>query len=262
MRRVASKEFATVNFASDKLDGGTFSSWSPERVQQNLRPLDLEAINIRDLNSAPTLDREGFALTAHDIDGDWLSNEWLDDVYVPTCLDLVQRLSGAKVAINMYFPILRSTAGLETAAPAARFIHFDQPRQEYAAQAKVKAASCGYSMGRAAVFNVWKPISRPPQSAPLALCDQRDIAVEDHVRGVTVENDAEAPYIGLAAPSAPYPIYYAPDMAISESIVFLAANFDPAAPLGVPHTAITPPGGSDGLVPRSSVELRVLALFD
>ena len=253
---------ATVNFASDRANAGTHSNFSPELSARKMRAVEVEAVNIRALPEAPSIDRQGFALAHHPIDGNWADRAWLNDIYVPSCLALVERLTGAKTAMQMYYPITRTSVATEGKAGAAGFIHLDQPREEYAAQAREKAAESGRTMGRAAIFNVWKAISPPPQDRPLALCDRRDISPEDHVRGVTVEEGIAAPYIALAAPAKTLSMYYAPDMTLDESIVFLSADFDPANPLGCPHSAIAAPGDQVALKPRTSVEVRVLALFD
>lgn len=253
---------ATVNFAKDRSGAGIYSAWTPERSDLNLTPASLEAVNMRTLSSPTSIEREGFSLAHHPIEGDWNDTSWLNAVYVPSCLDLVAKLTGARATLNMYYPIARQSDGTAGVAGPATFIHFDQPREEYAVQARRKAAEHGHIMGRAAMFNVWKATTPPPQNLPLGLCDRRAISVEDHVRGVVVEGGVEAPYIGLTVPSQPPKIYYTPDMAIGESLVFIAADFDPSNPLGCPHTAIAPPEAGHDLVPRNSVELRVLALFD
>ncbi|MFC3173919.1 CmcJ/NvfI family oxidoreductase [Novosphingobium bradum] len=263
---VTAKAKASVNFMPSKADGGKFSSWDSSRIEQKLVAVEIDALNMRELDRLPSVDVEGFTLAKHPIDGDWTDRAWLDEVYVPTCLDLVKKLTGATTVLNIYYPIIRSSGGPEAdgkVAPPAPFIHYDQTREAYAEQAAKTAAEAGHKLGRkAAVFNVWKAISPAPQPVPLALCDQRDVPEEDFVLGVTLEGGTETPYVSLLPPSKPYPLYYVPDLKIDESLVFMTANFDPAKPLGVAHTAIANPRGTEGLPARRSVELRILALFD
>jgi len=253
---------ASISFMRDRSDGGIFSSRNPQIMRMNLEPVELNLIEMRDMAVKPSIEREGFTLAEHAIDGDWSNRAWLDATYVPSCLDLVKRLTGAKAALNIYFPIERRSEPAEGAAPPANFLHFDQTRAGYLADLQATVKRHGAELGRAAVFNVWKAISPPPQAMPLALCDQRDVPASDHVEGMTIEGEIRSPHVGVAVPECAYPVYYVPDMQIDKSLVFLAVNMDENAPLGVPHMAIYPPGGPEGLPVRRSIELRVLALFD
>lgn len=253
---------ASVAFMRDRSDGGIFSARNPEITRMNLESFELDLIDMRDMPVKPAIDPEGFVLAHHAIDGDWSDRAWLDEVYVPSCLELVRQLTGAKIALNIYFPIERRSEPAEGASPPANFLHLDQTRAGYLGDLQATVERHGVELGRAAVFNVWKAISPPPQAMPLALCDQRDVPPCNLVEGMTIEGTIYSPHVGVAVPEKPYPIYYVPDMRIDESLVFLATNLDESAPLGVPHMAIYPPGGPEGLPVRRSIELRVLALFD
>ena len=254
---------AIVNFARDRNDAGKFSNWDRKKANQNLEAVELEIVNVRELSRKPTIGEEGFAYVRHAVAGDWDDPAWVEASYVPSCLDVVKQVTGAKAAVQMYRPFIRSAIPKEGSASAAGFIHLDQPRAEYSAQARDWAAKAGMTMSRGAIYNVWKAISPPPQSMPLGICDRRDVSEDHYVRGLTVENHVEAPYIGIACPAPPPKMYYVPDMALDESLVFTSADFDPSKPLGCPHQAISlPPAAGGALVPRVSIEVRVLALFD
>lgn len=259
----ASEARASINFMRNRTDGGIFSASNPSITRMDFAPVDLELRNMRELDRMPSLEEEGFTLVNHELDGDWTDRTWLDAQFVPDCLQLVKRLTGAHVALNMYFPIQRSSQPSAGASPPANFLHIDQTREIYTPQAREKAAGHGYELGRkAAIYNVWKAVSPPPQAMPLAMCDQRAIPTSEHVVGMTIEGSKHTPHVGMAVPDAPFPLYYVPDMQIDESLVFLAVNLVEGSNLGVPHVAIVPPGGNHGLPERRSVELRVLALFD
>ena len=261
----SSAVMADVNYQSDRSDGGIYSYGNPEIRRLNLVPLSTRLVDMR--QTKPSLDAEGFMLARHEIDGDWTKREWLDTVYLESCFDLVRRETGASVVLPIYYPLVRSVIPAEGKADPARFLHIDQPREEFAAEVERLCGQFGETFDerahRAKIYNVWKAISPPPQDQPLALCDRRAIDPVDHVLGRNVErNIASTTFLGIAPPREPLTLQYVPDLLVNESLLFVLADLDPAAPLGVAHTAISAPPGERALVPRQSVEMRVAALFD
>lgn len=253
----------TLNFAADRNDGGRFSAFTGD-ASQNLLPVEVDILNMRSLPQSPTLEAEGFVIASHPVAApDWKDDAWVASVYVPSCVELVKRLTGAAAALQMYTPIFRTRQPDGRAAVAAGFIHFDQPREQYRGTAEAYAAEQGVKLGRAAIYNVWKSATPPPQDLPLAISDRRTVAAADHVIGVSYGSYGEAAHVKLARSDAQPTWYYVPDLALDESLVFLAADFDPSHPLGCPHAAFSaPPVGGGGYVPRTSIEVRVLACFD
>lgn len=254
---------AVLNFAADRNDGGRFSSSTGEKAQA-LLPVEVEIRNIRTLAHAPTLEEEGFAICAHPVEAPrWDDPAWIETVYVPSCLALIAKLTGARATVHMYNPITRTRHPDGKAAAAADFIHLDQPRDQYRGDAEKAAAAQGITLGRAAIYNVWKAITPPPQDLPLTLADRRTVAAADHVIGTSFGSYGEAHHVKIAHGTESAPAwYYVPDLELDESIVFLSADFDPDRPLGCPHSAFSPPPVEGGYAPRTSVEVRVLACFD
>ncbi|HKT54839.1 MAG TPA: hypothetical protein VJP88_10340, partial [Caulobacteraceae bacterium] len=123
-----------LNFAADKSGGGKFSNFDPDARDAHFVGVDVAINNVRSLSRPPSLAAEGFVIAAHATpDPEWGDESWLEAVYVPSCLDLVKRLSGARTTLQMYYPIVRRRdAG---AAPPATFIHLDQTREAYRSQA-------------------------------------------------------------------------------------------------------------------------------
>ena len=250
-----------LNFAADRNDGGRISTFTGEEAQ-NLLAVEVEIHDIRALGRKTSLAEEGFVIASHPVTAPkWDDKEWVDAVYVPSCLDLVKRLTGTARALNMYDPIKRTRRPDGTVAAAASFIHWDQPREQYVEAARKVAAAQGVDFERAAIFNVWKSMTPPPQDLPLALADRRSVLEADQVMATSFGFYGEALHIKLAHSEQGARWFYVPDLAISESIVFLSADFDPDQPLGCPHSAFHAPG-QENLVPRASIEVRVLACFD
>jgi hypothetical protein len=248
-----------MNFAADKNDGGQFSNTKPELTRQNLQPVEIEIRNGRSWPRVPILDHEG----------QWSDRSWIDAEYVPSCIELVKQLTGADTALQVYSPMQRRVdyQNHRGAAPTAGFVHLDQTRDIAKAFAGHIAAAYGVKFKVATIFNVWKCMTPAPQDYPLAVSDQHSIPVEDHVPGETVEYLGEnadklvSPYV-LLSPSAQQKYYYYPDMDPDESLVFVGVDLDPARPLGCAHSAFLHPERQGTCVPRASIEMRVLAIFD
>jgi hypothetical protein len=259
-----------LNFAADKNDGGQFSNTRPERTRQNLQPLEVEIRNGRSWPRSPTLENEGLTLVRHASgSADWSNRKWIDADYVPSCVELVKQLTGAKTAMAVYAPLQRRVnyEQYKGAVPTAGFVHIDQTRDIALAFAGQLAAAHGVTLESATIYNVWKCMTPPPQDCPLAVSDRNSISVVDHVPGETVEFLGEkeeklvSPYV-LLSPCDKQIYYYFPDMVADESLVFIGVDLDPSRPLGCAHSAFRYPASNGTSVPRASIETRVLAIFD
>ncbi|MFC3173920.1 CmcJ/NvfI family oxidoreductase [Novosphingobium bradum] len=256
---------ATVNYQADRAGAGVYSTWTPELTSLKLKPVETRVVDMRALSPAPTLQREGFALVDHAVTGDWADKAWLESAYVESCVELARRVTGAPIAFPMYFPVLRSSDPSKGVDPAG-FLHIDQPRDTYFPQVEAKAKELGHTIKRAAIINVWKAITPPPQDRPLAIADIRAVKAEDHVRGLNVEQGGDnrrinVDFVGIAVPDEPLTLYYAPEMTIGQSLVFVGADFDWSHPEGCAHTAVAVPD-APGLVARQSVEQRIVVIYE
>ena len=252
---------STLNFAADRNDGGRHDNRNEENTRLNLVTKSVTISDARLVTPAPAFDREGFALVEHHLDDPkWFDEAWIDSVYAPSCEELVKRVTGAREAVSFFRPLKR------IADPDARkghmstagFVHVDHPRAVGENISKMFAAQRGTDFTRAKLFNVWKAFTPPPQDRPLTVADRRTIPADAQVVGVTVEDGQETPYI-IMAPDEGMRFYYYSNMTIDESLVFTNIDFDPQNPLGCAHSAFDHP---DGGVSRSSVEARIIAIFD
>lgn len=256
---------AELSFPIDAEHGGWFNNNEPEKSQQFLESFEVEIADARTLDPPPAFDREGFSLVAHPVpEGDFFDQEWLDNVYNPSCVELVKRVTGAKDAFLFDGARIRTAGPREGKAKdafvPAGFAHLDIPRPQCEQFARTIGEGWGKSFERGAIFNVWKLISPGPHDLPLTVADQRTIAPEDFAPGETRNTDAIAPYVAIVhAPAQKW--YYYPDMTIADSLVFVGENFDPEKPLGSAHTAFRHPDVT-AEIPRSSAEVRVVAVFE
>lgn len=254
---------AELNFAADRSENGVWSNFSPEIRTQALAAHAVEMRDARGQASAPSLDREGFAIAKAPLAAPprWRDAEWVERVYTPTCLDLVQTLTGAAHVVNYHPGVLIRDSSGKGDAPAADFVHLDNTREAALARLEeITTPEQRQAHSRAHVYNVWRAITPPPQDVPLALCDQRSLDEADLVIGHTVEPGMTegVPYvISLHNPAQRW--FHFPDVMADEAIVFKGWDIDPAAPFGCLHGAFR--GPARATVPRASVELRVFALF-
>jgi hypothetical protein len=263
---------ATLNFAPARGAIGEWSNTDPGRTRQDLLAVEVDIRNARALPKLPTLEREGLTIARHPVEGaDWSNNEWIQSVYLPSCEELVRKLTGARRCASIFVPLQRRVDYGEHAGsiPAAQFVHLDNTYESARVWAEPLAASLGESpdesLRRAVIYNVWKPTTPPPQDFPLAVADLRCIPEEDHVEGTVVEEFEDrtirSPYVALLHSKA-QTYYYFPDVDPDESVVFVGLQLDTARKMGCAHSAFRHPAPGAVSEPRRSIESRVLAFFD
>jgi len=257
---------ATLNFSSKTKRSGRWSNVYDDRIDMNADPRTVEVIDARSLERGTTLQREGI-ISAHRPLGyyDWSNSDWIENLYIPSCVDLVRVLTGATAYsyYGAYFRIADPEARSRlNASRLARFVHIAQTRatlRTSAAEFAVREKIGNYS--RAVVYNVWRSISLPPQDAPLAVCDQRTVEPDHFVEGAVVDAadpSQVAPYTGSTY-SAGQKWYYFSNMNPDEALVFKGVDTAIAEPLGCLHSAFDHPCPGPNAVPRSSVECRIIA---
>jgi hypothetical protein len=254
---------ATLPFAANRHDGGRFSNTRPELTDQASVEVEVEIANIRSMSCPPTLDREGFTVETLPVGPPPWSDDPDDvDAYVHACVELVQTLTGRQAAVGFGPPVRRGDPGEHAGfvAPRARFVHLDNSRTSAVERVRATVEPLGFDPDGAAIFNVWRSVTPPPQDVPIAVSDWRTVPEADYVEGTTVEGGGfEAPHLRLASSSDGPSWFYAPDLEVDEALVFVGTDLDLAHPLGCAHSAFTNPLVTDAPDPRVSVEVRVIA---
>lgn len=256
----------------------TFVTEDEARSTMVVRPG--EEVALHDLRGTETsLDREGFELVPHTSDvRDFHAIEEdpaVDQLYLEEMEAFVGALTGAD-RVLMLGPGKKRygesatdrLAGLANAKPA-RYVHgdvTDVSGPELAAGMVHGTPGVDLDeLTRWAMYNVWRPITAPPQDFPLAVCDARTIDPADEVtvtavtamRGIGEVRFATAGYL----PNPAHRWCWFRDMAPDEVLVFKTHDTDPDRAHRVAHTAFTDPSCPEGTPTRASVEIRALALF-
>lgn len=247
-----------------------WSGFDRRRVEVSIR-------DARSLPAAPSLDNHGFARIAFTPAAD-IDRAELERLWPAMVRERLKALTGAvgvvTWAFNARFSDRAAAASSPVAAPA-RTVHADFSPADFAGALENPAAKDALLQAglpdrprRWRCFNVWQPLSAAPHDTPLALCDARSVAAGDIVpaRG-QLYDETGAHLFGvnlcLVRPNPNHRWLYFPDLRTDEALVFCGFDPDVAAPWGiVPHTAFDDPSCPAGAQPRSSVEIRALAVYD
>jgi len=115
--------------------------------------------------------------------------------------------------------------------------------------------------GRHAVINVWRPLHRPVEQAPLAVCDAQSIAPEDLVATDLIYRDRLGEVYSLTY-NPRHRWFYYPTMTPSE--VLLIKTYDSledGRARFTAHTAFDDPNTPPDAAPRESIEVRSLVFY-
>lgn len=274
---------AEVNYVRNRPAPGepdlTFVSEAEE--QSTMLTLPGREVWIHDSRgSSASLAVEGFELFQHKSAVATLDNIELDAEsnaqYVEELCALARDFSGAAKILALGGAKQRfSEAATDRLAPLknarpARYPHADNTDTSSAEQIRFFVEDLhGLAMGdyrRAALYNLWRCLSEPPQDAPLAVCDARSIDPADEVTITAITEVLGVGEVRHDTTSYTYnPAHrwhYFPDMTPQELLVFKTHDTDPTQPKRVAHTAFDNRECPPRTHPRASAEVRLMALFD
>ena len=242
---------------------------------RNVITRDRRTIHIEDARSRaqqPSLGREGFALFPHkSAVSDFRNPEELTRIYAPEVERLVTDVSGADQVVICGQVVHRfnepppDPVGLNILRPA-RFVHIDTSDSTATAfTERWRPKNNSQPVRRFAHYNVWRPLSPPPQDIPLALCDARSVFSSELVDADSIRDLPGKPESSIVVVLVRYSPHhrwaYFPDMNPDEVLVFKSHDSDPAQPHHIPHCAFKDPACPPEVAPRASVEARAVAFW-
>jgi hypothetical protein len=255
-----------LNFLGPMSEFPVFYVRQTAKTNLNLVP---QQVRIRDYrNLSPTLEKEGFALFAHEFD---IKGETdpaaIAREYFPSLNELMKRITGAPKVMNSR-PVLRwngeAPQGVPLNSKPARFVHSDYNIESFygfAHKMIEKDPDRGHWLsGRIAAFNVWRVLSVPPQDMPLAVLDKSSIDPKDQAKATSYIDDPKQSMshgATLWRYSAGQRWAYSSDMTPNEALVFLSFDSENHDVAGPAHSGFDDPKCPAGVVPRSSLETRV-----
>jgi hypothetical protein len=215
-----------------------------------------------------TLDRNGFALQRWPTQvPSFIDTQAISDQYVGECEALIRDLTGCDATcqagpIHCRFDGVTDPKGRYDGRPA-HYVHADfSPASVALSKEWLPADLAGYR--RYAIYNIWRVVTPPPQSQPLAVCDAATLRPEDaqESRVILSYPDREAVefFTLLFHPHPRHRWWYFSDMTAEEVLIFKSFDSDAARAGYVPHCAFRDPAGPAGAA-RVSVEARIWAAF-
>ncbi|MGH7821353.1 MAG: CmcJ/NvfI family oxidoreductase [Candidatus Binatia bacterium] len=262
---------ATVNYLAETAEKPYFYLYEPpagaawRNTTGDRRMLSIR--DARELDPAPTLDREGFDLARIETRvEDLYDPAVVREVYYREVERLVRDVTGAGRVVAFDHNV-RSGVEAERrengAQPPVRF-----PHNDYTLRSGPQRVRDLFPAGEAetllrhrfAVVNVWKPIRGVVEEAPLAVCDARTIAERDFVETDLRYRDRLGEIYSLRFNPAHRWFYY-PRMRASEAMLLKCYDSDATRARFTAHTAVDDPATPADAAPRESIEVRTLAFF-
>jgi hypothetical protein len=263
----------SLNYSGERIARPRFHANDTSRDQLDLVLHDMAIIDGRTLDQYPTLAAEGFALvTAPSAVTDYRDPEQ-GEVYKSEIRDLVTRETGASLVLNTGPGILRfseksqESGNLNNSRPA-RFIHNDVSEPTARSTAERLLAARGETLADYAgfaLYNIWRPISPPPQDVPLAMLDGRTLRSEDLIAGDAVFDHFNQPEWSfenfLVRHNPRHRWIYFRDLGPADALIFTTFAYRNGKPFIVPHTGFDDPSCPADAPPRASIEMRAAAFF-
>ncbi|MBT3558934.1 MAG: methyltransferase [Rhodospirillales bacterium] len=238
-------------------------------ISAKFKPHPVTIHDARDINPAPTLDREGFALLDHDSAvTDFYDDAQVRDVYEQEAADLVKQVSGASHVVvfdNTRRSDAQSIRGERNTREPSTVIHNDYTDAS-ARQRLRDILPSGEAEDRLqhrfAIINVWRSIAGPVLTTPMALCAATSFRERDLIAGERRAKDRIGE-LQLVTHNPDHQWYWYSAMTADEAM--LIKTYDSAtdgrARRSI-HTAFVNPRAPAGSPPRESMETRTLAFFD
>ena len=221
----------------------------------------------REITPPPTLDREGFSIVHLETAVTNLYDPAaVRDVYYAEVEQLVKVATGAP-RVHVFDHNVRcapmAERGENGAQSPIRYAHNDYT--EISGPRRVRDLIGGEEaeallQHRFAVINVWKPITGPVQTAPLAVLDGRSIRTTDWVATDLKFPDRLGEVYSLTF-NAQHRWSYVSHMQANEVLLLKCFDSDADATRFTAHTAFDDPTSPADAPARESIEVRTLAFF-
>ena len=222
------------------------------------------------------LDRDGFVVRTHvSATQNLYDDEFVREHYYPEIQALVKETTGALEVLAFDHNVRSANAARQVQAAiqapvdAAHVDYSDRSGQRRVQQLLEAHGKSHLSQHRAALINVWRPLTGPVQDKPLALCHPRSVSpgdfVEtdiDHYGGDDLSQPRHSGQIYSLRYSPEHRWFYVADMWPNETLVFKCYDSlgDGTAPF-TPDTAFANPDCPPAFVPRESIEVRTVVIY-
>jgi hypothetical protein len=214
-----------------------------------------------------SLDTNGFVLTEHETAvKDFYDRDEVKSVYYPEVERLITREAGAARVVIFDHVVrnpLLAERGEKGARSPARTVHNDYSFKSVPRRVRDHLPEEAERLlkHRFAEINVWRAISGPIESSPLALCDARSLRAEDIVPADLVYRDRVGETFGFLY-NPKHRWYYFPRMERNEAILLKCYDSkDDGRARFTAHTSFEDPNSPANAAPRESIEVRALVFW-
>ncbi len=222
----------------------------------------------RPLAGALSLDVEGFELVSAPSAFESFENEAaIRAIHYPEVERLVAAATGAERVIAFDHNVrsaareARGEAGIRGPVPRTHndFTARSGPER---AQRELEARGLDARLlrRRFAIVNLWRPIGRPVEKSPLALCDARSIADGDLIACDLIYRDRVGETYALQFDPAQL-WYHFPLLAPDEAILIKGYDSSERVARFTAHSAFDDPGSRRDAPERESIEARALVIY-
>ena len=224
--------------------------------------------NGRPIVDSLSLDRQGFVFVKHETKvKDFYDAEEVRSVYYPEMERLVKQRSGAS-RVLVFDHTLRaaddSTREEKKVREPVRRVHNDYT--EWSGPQRVRdllpaGEAEALLQRRFAVIQVWRPIRKPVQTAPLAIADAESLARKDMIATERRYPDRVGEIYHITY-NAGHHWFYFPNMQRNEALVFKCYDSEKdGRARWTAHAAFEDPSSPPDAPARESIEIRTLAFF-
>jgi hypothetical protein len=220
--------------------------------------------NARELDPAPSLDREGFQL-AHLVTAasNLRDQRAIREIYYKEAQALVARETGARrvVAFDHNLRSSAKEARESLQRDPVRYAHNDYTERSGPQRVRDLFPSEADDLltRRFAVINVWKPLA-PVEEAPLAVCDARTIAPGDFVATDLLYPDRSGEVYSMRHGRG-HRWFFFPHMQPDEAMLLKCYDSARDRARFTAHSAFDDPTSPPDARPRESIEVRTIAFF-
>jgi hypothetical protein len=219
-----------------------------------------------DIPGGATLEKHGFTVLSHkSATTDFNTSYDWHDAYCRELADIAKQITGANEVVVRACGL--GSTRLSDGNGTVSFCHNDYT-----------AASVGRHIAdidpgrveerlkkRFTIFNLWRLVSPPPQSRPLAVCDSTSVQIADLVPSMTHWGPPDEEVYHQNALFRYSPLhrwYYYPDLRTDQILVWAGFDSDPRFPSIVPHAAFDNPACADPDAYRTAVHGRAYVFYD
>jgi hypothetical protein len=231
-------------------------------------PLSVWIRNARAVADGLSLDVEGFALLHAPTSTQAFDDEAaIRSTYYREVERLIAEHTGAERVISFDHNVrnaARADAGERGIRGPVRNAHNDFTIRSGPERALRELSARGLDTSwlrrRFAIVNLWRPIGRPVEKSPLALCDAQTLSDGDLIASDLIYRDRVGETYGLRFNRAQR-WYHFPKLAPDEAILIKGYDSAPGVASFTPHCAFEDPGSRVDAPERESIEVRALVIY-